>query len=132
MANPNIVGVTSILGNTSSKVANTTSDVFTPLVSNPASSGEVYKVNSILAANKNVESSVDVTVLVYPQDDLGGTGNALAHAITVPSQSTLIILDKSTSIYLKEDMSLGANATANNSIVITTSWEEISSSQVNK
>ena len=128
MANPNIVGVTSILGNTSSKVANTTSDVFTPLVSNPASSGEVYKVNSILAANKNVESSVDVTVLVYPQDDLGGTGNALAHAITVPSQSTLIILDKSTSIYLKEDMSLGANATANNSIVITTSWEEISSS----
>ena len=128
MANPNIVGVTSILGNTSSKVANTTSDVFTPLVSNPASSGEVYKVNSILAANKNVETSVDVTVLVYPQENLGGTGNALAHAITVPSQSTLIILDKSTSIYLKENMSLGANATANNSIVLTTSWEEISSS----
>ena len=128
MANPNIVGVTSILGNTSSKVANTTSDVFTPLVSNPALSGEVYKVNSILAANKNVETSVDVTVLVYPEDDLGGTGNALAHAITVPSQSTLIILDKSTSIYLKENMSLGANATANNSIVLTTSWEEISSS----
>jgi len=127
MANPNIVGVTSILGNTSSKIANT-NHLHTELVSNPVSSGEIYKINTILASNMNTETAVEVTVNLHSEDALGGTANAIASAISVPSQSTLIIMDKSTSIYLKEDKSLGANVSSNNSVVITTSWEEISSS----
>lgn len=127
MANPNIVGVTTILGNTSSKVANT-NYLHTQLVSNPASSGEIYKINTILASNQNTDNAVEVTVSLHSEDDLGGTANAIASSISVPSQSTLIIMDKSTSIYLTEDKSLGANVSSNNSVVITTSWEEISSS----
>ena len=47
MANPNIVGVTTILGNTSSISANTGNGVqSTVLVNNPASSSEVYMILS--------------------------------------------------------------------------------------
>ena len=129
MANPNIVGVTSILGNTSSFSANTGNGVQSVmLVSNPASSSEIYKINTILATNMNVDSSSDVSVVLYPQDNLEGGPKEIAHKITVPAQSTLIILDKSTSVYLKENNSIGGNASSNSSIVFHTSWEEISSS----
>ena len=129
MANPNIVGVTTILGNTSSISANTGNGVqSTVLVNNPASSGEVYKINTILASSQNVTSAVEATVVLYHQDDLEGAPRHIAHKISVPAQSTLIVMDKSTSIYLKEDMSIGANASSNDSIVFHASWEEISSS----
>ena len=48
MANPNIVGVATILGNTSTNLISSTADPFaTALVNNAASSGKVYKINSI-------------------------------------------------------------------------------------
>ena len=51
MANPNIVAVTSIYGNTSTLLISSTADPFaTALVSNAASSGKVYKINSIALA----------------------------------------------------------------------------------
>ena len=129
MANPNIVGVTTILGNTSSISANTGNGVqSTVLVNNPASSGEIYKVNTILATSVNTASAVEATVVLYHQDDLQGAPRHIAHKISVPAQSTLIVLDKTTSIYLTEDMSIGANASSNDSITFHASWEEISSS----
>ena len=70
MANPNIVDVTTILGNTSSISANTGNGVqSTVLVNNPASSGEIYKINTILASSQNVTSAVEATVVLYHQDN---------------------------------------------------------------
>ena len=129
MANPNIVDVTTILGNTSSISANTGNGVqSTVLVNNPASSGEIYKINTILATSVNTTSAVEATVVLYHQDNLESSPRHIAHKISVPAQSTLIVMDKSTSIYLKEDMSIGANASSNDSIIFHASWEEISSS----
>jgi hypothetical protein len=128
MANPNIVNVITILGNTSTTLISSTADPFaTALVDNAASSGKVYKINSIVAANVDGSSACDITIKIFSEDALGGTGTAIASTISVPADATLIITDKTTSFYLLEDKSIGATASAANDIVVTVSWEEISS-----
>ena len=128
MANPNIVNVTTIYGNTSSTLITGTADPFaTALINNAASSGKVYKVNSIVVANVDGSAAADITIKIFSQDDLGGTGTAIASTISVPADSTLIVTDKTTSFYLLEDKSIGATAGAANDLVVTCSWEEINS-----
>jgi hypothetical protein len=126
MANPNIVNVSTIYGNTSSTLISSTSNPFaTALVNNAAASGKVYKINSIVVANVDGSSAADITIQIFSQDDLGGTGTAIASTISVPADATLIVTDKSTSFYLLEDKSIGATASAANDLVVTCSWEEI-------
>jgi hypothetical protein len=128
VANPNIVNVTTILGNTSTTLISSTADPFaTALVDNAASSGKVFKINSIVAANVDGTSACDITIKIFSEDALGGTGTAIASTISVPADATLIITDKTTSFYLLEDKSIGATASAANDIVVTISWEEINS-----
>ena len=126
MANPNIVNVTTIYGNTSTYLISSTADPFaTALINNPASSGKVYKINSIVVANVDGTSAADITIKIFSQDDLGGTGTAIASTISVPADAALIVTDKSTGFYLLEDKSIGATASAANDLVVTCSWEEI-------
>lgn len=128
MANPNIANVAAIYGNTSTLLISSTANPFaTALVNNPVSSGKVYKINSIVVANVDGASAADITIQIFSQDDLGGTGTAIASTISVPADTTLIITDKTTSFYLLEDKSLGATASAANDLVVTCSWEEINS-----
>lgn len=126
MANPNIVSVSAIYGNTSSYLISSTSDPFaTALINNPAASGKVFKINSIVVANVDGTSAADITIKLFSQDDLGGTGTALISTASVPADSTLVVMDKTTGIYLLEDKSIGATASASNDLVVTCSWEEI-------
>ena len=128
MANPNIVAVTNIVGNTSTNLISSTADPFaTALVSNASASGKVFKINSIVAANVDGSSACDITIKIFSAAALGGTGTAIASTISVPADATLIITDKTTTFYLLEDRSIGATASAANDIVVTISWEEISS-----
>lgn len=126
MANPNIVNVTTIYGNTSSTLISSTADPFaTALVNNAASSGKIYKINSIVVANVDGSAAADITIKIFSQDDLGGTGTAIASTISVPADATLVVTDKTTAFYLLEDKSIGATASAANDLVVTISWEEI-------
>jgi len=123
MANPNIVSVSAIYGENSLTALSTTSA--TSIVSNAASSGKVYKINSIIVANVDGANPAEITVNVYSQAALGGTAFALASTISVPADATLVVIDKNTSIYLKENQSIGAIASTANDLVVTASWEEI-------
>ena len=125
MANPNIVNVTTIYGNSSQVALSSTSA--TSLVSNAASSGKVFKINSIVVANVDGTSAADITINIYSQAALGGTAYAIASTISVPADATLIVTDKTTSFYLLENQSIGAIAGAANDLVVTASWEEINS-----
>ena len=125
MANPNIVNVAAIYGNNSSTSLSTTNA--TAIVNNPASSGKVFKVNMITVANVDGTNAADITINKYSQDDLGGTSYAIVSTVSVPADATLIVLDKTTSIYLKEDESIGATAGTASDLVVTASWEEINS-----
>lgn len=125
MANPNIVNVAAIYGNNSSTSLSTTSA--TAIINNPASSGKVFKVNMITVANVDGSAAADITINKYSQDDLGGTAFAIVSTVSVPADATLIVLDKTTALYLKEDESIGAIAGTASDLVVTASWEEINS-----
>lgn len=125
MANPNIVNVTAIYGNNATVALSTTSA--TTIINNAASSGKVYKVNSIVVANVDGSTAADITINIYSEDDLGGTAYAIASTISVPADASLIVTDKTTSFYLKENQSVGATAGTSNDLVVTASWEEINS-----
>ena len=124
MANPNIVNVATINGNTSTTALSSTSA--TSLASNAASSGKIYKVNSIVVANNNGTTAADITINIYSAAALGGTAYPIASTISVPADSTLVVTDKTTSFYLLEDKSIGATAGTTNYLTVTASWEEIS------
>ena len=122
MANPNIVNVSAIYGNTSTTALSTTSA--TSLVSNAASSGKVYKIDSIVVSNTG-SSAANITINVYSAAALGGTAYPIASTISVPAYASLIVTDKTTTFYLLEDKSVGATAGTANTLVVTASWEEI-------
>lgn len=124
MANPNIVNTASIVGNNSLTALSSTSA--TSIVNNAAGSGKVYKVNSIVVSNVDGTNAADISINIYSQDDLGGTAYSLVSTIAVPADASLIVVDKTTSIYLKEDQSIGAIAGSADDLVVTASWEEIS------
>jgi hypothetical protein len=125
MAAPNIVNVALINANSNVMTLSTTSEI--GLLSNPASSGKVYKVNVIQVANReNNANAVNVTVNVYSAAALGGSGFPIAQLISVPGNSTLVITDKSTSFYLEENESIGIKSGTSNGLAVMTSWEEIS------
>lgn len=125
MANPNIANVTAIYGNTSSTSLTTTNA--TSIVSNAADSGKIYKINTIMVANIDGTSAADITINLYSAAALGGTATAIASTISVPADSTLIVSDKTTSFYLLENKSIGATAGTASDLVVTCSWDEISS-----
>jgi hypothetical protein len=123
VSNPNIVNVAAIYGNNSSTSLSTTNA--TAIVSNAASSGKVYKINMIMVANVDGTNAADISINKYSEDDIGGTAYPIASTISVPADATLIILDKTTALYLKEDESIGATAGTASDLVVTCSWEEI-------
>lgn len=124
MAAPNIVNVSSILGK-SSLVALTTTNR-TTLVTNPVSSGKVFKVNMIQVSNVDGANAADVTIDVHNQDDAGGTPFSLISTISIPADASLIVLDKNTAIYLEEDKSISAIAGSASDLEVIVSYEEIS------
>lgn len=124
MAAPNIVNVSSIIGKTAT-VDLTTSSA-TAVVSNAASSGKVFKINSLIVANVEGTNSQVITVSLYSQDDIGGTATQIIATAAVPADASLVVIDKTSAIYLEEDRSIGATATSGNVLKVVCSYEEIS------
>lgn len=124
MAAPNIVNVTIITGK-SVVVALANTDP-TAIINNPASSGKVFKVNSLYVANVDGTNACDVTINLYSQDDIGGTAYAFCKAVSIPAESTLVVIDKESPIWLEEDKSIGAIAGAGGDLEIIASYEEMS------
>ena len=124
MAAPNIVNVATITGKTATVALSTTNA--TAVVSNAASSSKVFKINNIIVSNVDGTNAADITISLYSQDDIGGTAYAIASTISVPADTTLVIVDKNTALYLEEDKSIGAQASAVDDLVVVASYEEIS------
>ena len=123
MANPNIINATSILGKTvyDADVSNTAAS----LVSNAASSGKIFKINSLIIGNIDGTNSADITVTL--RNAAGGTTySTIASTVVVPNDATLVLISKDTSIYLMEDMSLYVKASVAGDLSATCSYEEIS------
>ena len=133
MAAPNIVNVTTITGITTFKsgIAVTTggggSLGVTTVVANPASSGKVIKVNSLVAAA--IGSTTGVTLQYFNHVNHVSAASTVSIAMTaaVPTFSSLVVISKENSIYLEENTSLGIFAQpGTGNIDIVCSYEEIS------
>lgn len=122
MANPNILDASIVEGENGLISATTTPQLF---INNAASSGKIYKVNSLIASNITGNIDSEITVSIYSEDNIGGTEYPFARLITVPSTTSLIVIDKTTFVYLKEDQSIGVYASGNTEIVCSASWDEI-------
>jgi hypothetical protein len=130
MANPNIVNVTDIRGKTTYITPSGTSAVV--LLPNASNSNTVFKINQIMATNVNGSSAVDATVAVYSNGSIaqgsapsGGTAFPIASTISVPAKAALIVLDKSTSLYLEEANSITVTSGTANGITYVVSYEII-------
>jgi hypothetical protein len=83
------------------------------------------KVNTLNVANYGV-SAAAITIQWNNGANLGGTSFDIASNISVPSGSTLNIIDKTSQYYLEENQSLGATAGTANTLIVTCSYEDIS------
>jgi hypothetical protein len=122
MANPNIVNVTSIYGNTSYLIPSSTSaTTWTALT--PAS-GTVNKIDNIVATN--VTSAVAVlTVAINSAAAGAGTNYRLVYQIPVPVNASIVVADKSTAFYLGEAQSIVVTVGTASAIELTASYEAI-------
>ena len=130
MANPNITAVTSILGDTTYYTPGGVTAVV--LLPNAASSGNVFKINQIVATNVSA-SAVNATVAIYTNGAVaqgsapaGGTAYPIVSTVAVPANASLIVVDKTTAIYLKEAHSITITSGTASGITYTISYEIIS------
>jgi len=122
MANPNMINVSSIYGNTNYLIPSTTSaTTWTALT--PAA-GTINKINNIVAAN--VTGSVaTVTVSINSAAAAAGTNYRLVYQVPVPINASIVVADKSTAFYLGEAQSIVVTVGTASAIELTASYEAI-------
>lgn len=128
MAAPNIASLTTITGKTTYFTPSGTTAVV--LLQNAASSNTVLKINQIVVANVDGTNAVDATVSIYSNGGVaqgsapsGGTAYPIASTISVPADASLIVVDKTTGIYLEEDASISVTSGTANKLTFSVSYE---------
>ena len=131
MANTNITAVTAIYG----KTTYLTPQVATPvvLIANAAGSANTCKINQIVASNISSSSAVNASLWIYTNGaqsqnsaPTSGVSHSVANAISVPVNASLILVDKTTAIYLEEGTSIVVSSGTANGITYSLSYELIS------
>tara|TARA_Y100000022_G_scaffold124177_1_gene107512 strand:+ start:205 stop:573 length:369 start_codon:yes stop_codon:yes gene_type:complete len=119
MAAPNVVNVSSIYGKTTGLALTSSSqDVLT------CAANKLLKVNSIIVANVDGANADDVTVKWYNADNT--TAFSLASTVTIPADTTLVVLGKDAPIYLEEGDKIQALGVASSGdLEIIVSYEEL-------
>lgn len=118
MAAPNIVNLTALTGKTDVLALGTTAAA---IVTNAAGSGQLFKVNTLLAANIDGTDPAEVTVELLR----GGIAYRVASTITVPADASLVVLSKDIGLYLEEGDSLRCSANAAGVLQAICSYEII-------
>jgi len=131
MTTVNIANATSIIGTTTYFTPTGTSAVV--LLPNSATSSAVYKINQIVAANVNGSAAVNTTVSIYSNGAVaqgsapsGGTAYPIASTVSVPPSASLVVVDKTSAIYLMEGQSIIVTSGTASGITYSISYEIIS------
>lgn len=117
MAAPNLLTSVTVTGKTA--VANVTTSN-TAFLTNATSSGKVLKVNLLMVSNIDGVNAGDISIDLYRSS----TPYYVARTIAVPADASLDLLSKP--IYLEEGDSLKCLASANNTLNLVCSYEDIS------
>lgn len=122
MAEANIVAVTSIYGYTKTYAITTAGVV---VANNTASSNKLYKINLLSISNVDGVNDATVTVQIRTAVASSPVARHLVKTVTVPADSTLIVIDKNTSLYLEEDMDIKVLASATGDLEAICSYDVI-------
>ena len=132
MANPNIVNVTVINGNTAyllpsgtSAVATWTHNGTTALTGLTPASGSVNKIDSIVVSNTTASAAAASVAIANNATFASGTAYYIAYAISVPANASLIITDKTTAFYVTENQSVGVISGTGSALTFVASFEVI-------
>jgi hypothetical protein len=118
MAAPNVVNVTSILGETDVQSVGTSA---TAITTNTVGSNKLYKINSLIVSNVDGTNDADISVDLFRSS----TAYYIARTITVPADATLVVISKDMGIYLEEGDALRCLASAAGDLQAICSYEII-------
>lgn len=118
MANPNIVNVSTIYGNTGTLAVSSTT---TNVVANPTSSGSIYKINLLSVSNYATNNYAFTAEL-----NVAGANTYIVRNIVIPANSSVAVIGKDTSMYLLENSCIQLSTSQNSAFQAICSWEQIS------
>ena len=127
MAAPNIVSVTSIIGESQGYELDTT--LTTSLMT--VAANKLVKINRMTVANIDGTSAADVTIQITKATrtsaatggSISGATFKIASTVSVPADAVLVLAD--TPIYLEEGDVLKGGASANSDLTLYISYEVI-------
>lgn len=132
MANPNLQASTSIYGNTAYVIPSTTSvsvawtyNGSTSLTGLTPAAGSVNKVDSITVSNVSGAAATITIGVSNNATYASGTPYYLAYQIAVPVGATLIVVDKTTPLYITENQSVGVIVGTASALNIVASFEVV-------
>ena len=120
MTEPNLVNVTSIVGRSYLQLLKDDAITHSNASMITCDSNKLIKINSIIIANIDTANSVEIDVAINHHDH---GRHYLARTVTVPADSTLVVIGKDSPVYLEEGDELEARAGADNDADICISYE---------
>ena len=133
MANPNIAALTTIKGQTAYVVPSTTAatvswtyDGSTSLTGLTPAANTVNKLTGLIVSNTTA-SAAYATVGVGNNATFGSATviGYLAYQISVPANASLIVVDKTTDLYITENQSVGVTSGTASALTYTAIFEVI-------
>lgn len=132
MANPNIVNVTVINGNTAYVLPASTAvsvawtyNGTTSLTGLTPASGSVNKIDSIVVSNTTASAAAASIAVSNNATYASGTAYYIAYQISVPANASLIVTDKTTAFYVTENQSVGVISGTASALTYVASFEVI-------
>ena len=132
MANPNIVNVTSIYGNSAYVIPSNTSvsvawtyNGSTSLTGLTPSANTVNRVTSIVVSNVTSSAATATVAISNNATYASGTPYYIAYQVSVPPNASVIVTDKTTSFYVTENQSVGVISGTGSALNYTATFEAI-------
>jgi hypothetical protein len=124
MANPNLASASSVYA-VNAQISLTSTSA-TQLITNAASSGKVYLIDSIVVSNIDGVNSADISVVRFNSATNTGTAFPICSTVVVPADASLIVVGSENKINLTENESIYVTASAANDLVVDANWKELS------
>jgi hypothetical protein len=124
MANPNLAAATSVYA-VNAQISLTSTSA-TQLITNAASSGKVYLIDSIVVSNVDGVNAADISVVRFNSATNTGTAFPICSTVVVPADASLIVVGTENKISVTENESIYVTASAANDLVVDANWKELS------
>jgi hypothetical protein len=132
MANPNILSITTLNGNTGYVLPASTAvsvawtyNGSTSLTGLTPAAGTVNKIESIIVSNTTGSAAAASVAISNNATYASGTAYYIAYQISVPANASLIVTDKTTSFYVTENQSVGVISGTSSALTFVATFDVI-------